>query len=636
MIRLGIVSALLLLLTLAGSPGLAATASPDPDTSAQRSLQRALDHYHAGKLSEAAGLLRGFLVSQSDPESINQAYYYLARIHRDLGEPGMALDYLKRIPESAMSPKVRLLQSELRVQTGDSARAVDQLLQVDTGDWPLHLRQERSLALAEGLLAQDAPQKALYFYHQAMLMEGAESPRAVLSRIHTLLDQHFSTNDLAEAAFMYRDTPVSYLAMLQLGWRALATGDKAQAKQWADAAMAAPIGFAYREEALSLQSQVSEPGRLQRAIGVLLPLSGRYAAFGERVKRGMELAMETYRPTIPVRFIFRDTAGDATIAAQQVAELTISDQVIGMAGPLVGNAAEGAVRRADQERTPLLTLSQRDGLAASSLYVFRNSLTPELQVRTLLDYAVQQRGLTRFGILYPKNHQGSRFAELFRQEVWQRGGEVVAEQSYQTDQTDFRVQVRLLQGLDPNAPDEEDTAVRQDATTETIVEDEEPPPFDALFVPDYADRISLIAPQIAFYGLEDIQLLGTNGWNDNELPRLARQFVENAVFTDSFFLHSPYPFVKDFVADYTTRFGEEPTILEAQGYDVAGILLTLLNDPRVRSRDDLRRMLSQLQNFPGVTGATRFDLTGDADKTLYLLQIRNGAIVQINEPRSPW
>ena len=44
-------------------------------------------------------------------------------------------------------------------------------------------------------------------------------------------------------------------------------------------------------------------------------------------------------------------------------------------------------------------MSQREGLAASSLYVFRNSLTAELQVRTLVDYAMEERGLSTFGIM---------------------------------------------------------------------------------------------------------------------------------------------------------------------------------------------------------------------------------------------
>jgi len=606
-----------------------ALAQPTVSSQADIAMQRALDHYHAGKLNEAAGLLRGFVVSQSDSDRINEAYYYLALVHRDLDEVSIALDYLNRIDPNSTSPASTLLQAELLLQMGDAARVVDQLQQINTETWPLQQRQEHALALAEGFLALDEPLKTLYFYQQAMVVEGAVSPRDVLARIYKLLSDRLNEADLAEAAFMYNDSPVAYLAMLQLGWRALATDQNERAREWAAAAMKAPIGFAYREEALALQSQLSDPTQLQRAIGVLLPLSGRYAAFGERVKKGMELAMETFRPNIPVRLIFRDTAGDETIAAQQVAELAISDRVMGIVGPLVGNAAQGAAVRANQEHTPLLTMSQREGLAAASLYVFRNSLTAELQVRALADYAMEERELSTFGIMYPQTRQGENFAALFQDEVWRRGGEIVAVQSYQTDQTDFRYQVRLLQGLDPDAPDEEETPVDPE-DSDAAEKEETPPPFEALFVPDYSDRISLIAPQIAFYGVEDIQLLGTNGWNDTELPRLARQFVEGAVFTDSFFLHSTYPFVQEFVADYFNRFGEEPTILEAQGYDIAGIMLTLLNDSGIASREDLRRALSQLQNFPGVTGATRFDLIGEADKILFLLQIQKGAIVQIN------
>jgi ABC-type branched-subunit amino acid transport system substrate-binding protein len=624
--------ALFMLLSLCVSTVLAQSGETAA-TQADIAMQRALDHYHSGKLNEAAGLLRGFVVSHPDSNLTNQAFFYLARIHKDLDDPATASEYLNKMEEDPRSPASVLLQSEILLQKGDAFHTVDQLLQIETQNWALQERQQRYLTLAEGLLALEEPHKALYFYQQAMVVEGNETPREVLTRIYTLLSDRFSDADLAEAAFMYRDKPVAYLAMLQLGWRALAANQKELAQEWVSAAMSAPAGFAYREEALALQSQLTDPTQLQRAIGVLLPLTGRYAAFGQRVQRGIELAQETFRPHIPVRFIFRDTAGDETIAGQQVAELAISDRVIGIAGPLVGNAALGAVRRANQERTPLLTLSQKEGLAASSHYVFRNSLTPQLQVRALIDYAVEERGFSQFGIMNPQTRQGENFAELFREEIMRRGGEIIAEQSYLTDQTDFRYQVRLLQGLDPNAPDEEEAKPEPKDPNDPdalIEEEEEPPPFEALFIPDYADRISLLAPQLAFYGLEGVQLLGPSGWNDAELPRLARQFVEEAVFTDGFFRHSSYPFVQEFVERYFDRYGEEPTILEAQGYDTGGILLSLLNDSRISTREDLRRALAQLQNYPGVTGATRFDFIGEADKILFLLQVQKGTIVQIN------
>ena len=142
----------------------------------------------------------------------------------------------------------------------------------------------------------------------------------------------------------------------------------------------------------------------------------------------------------------------------------------------------------------------------------------------------------------------------------------------------------------------------------------------------------MIAPQLAYYGIEDLPLLGINGWNSPDLLRLAGPFVENAIFVDGFFTYNPYPFVKEFVNQYFARYGEEPTILEAQGFDVANIFITVLSQADVRSRDDLRLALSQLSNYPGVTGATTFNMVGDADKILFVLQVQNGNIVQLNGP----
>ena len=204
----GVIAWLLLLLCCGAGGAFAQSTEP---TQADIAMQRALDHYHAGKLNEAAGLLRGFIISQSDSDRINEAYYYLALVHRDLDEPSIALDYLERIEQNATSPQSTLLHAELLLQLGDAARVVDKLLQIDTQAWPLPLRQRHALALAEGLIALDDPQKALYFYQQAMVIEGAVAPRDVLTSIYSLLSDRLSEADLSEAAFIRRATQVSSL-----------------------------------------------------------------------------------------------------------------------------------------------------------------------------------------------------------------------------------------------------------------------------------------------------------------------------------------------------------------------------------------------------------------------------------------
>ena len=610
-------------------------AEPTGFGSPETALQRAADHYRSGKLNEAAGLLRGYLVSQPDPNRHIPALFMLAKVHADLGEPVTSLDYIEQIPRAERGPAIRLLEGRMLIQTGQAARANQVLIALDPFDLTVAERQQRWQSLSDAALLADQPLQALYFLSQALGSEGAGDPASLQARVHELLDTRFDDDGLREVIFMYADTNLAFQAMLKLGWRALGQGDKEQALHWAKEALAAPLDFAYRKETLALQAQLNEPNQLRRVIGVLLPLTGKYATFGTLVQRGMQLAEQQFRPEIPVRLIYRDTAGDPHQAAQQLAEMAISDRIMAAVGPLVGAAAEGAMAQADSQRLPLLTLSQKEGLAAASPYVFRNSLTTRLQVRALLDAALDDLGLTTFAMLSPATRQGELFAEEFRAALQQRGGVLIAAESYSPEQTDFRRQVRLLLGLDPDAPDEEEqeseeTAAGSDPDLQQEQEQEEPPPFEALFIPDYADRIALIAPQLVFYGLEKVQLLGTNGWNDPELLQTAGQFIEGAIFTDGFFRHSPYPFVQEFVQRYYATYGQDPTILEAQGYDAAGILLSLFNYPDVVTREDVRRGLTEIQNFPGVTGATRFDAVGEADKVLFLLQVQNGIIVQRN------
>ena len=111
---------------------------------------------------------------------------------------------------------------------------------------------------------------------------------------------------------------------------------------------------------------------------------------------------------------------------------------------------------------------------------------------------------------------------------------------------------------------------------------------------------------------------------------MAGPSLDNAVFVSGFYRFSPYPFVREFVDRYFERYGTEPSLLTAQGFDVANIVLSLLKNPSFTTRESLRLALSQLQNYPGVTGATGFTPSGEAEKVLYLLQVKQGALVQLN------
>ncbi len=592
----------------------------------REALEQGLELYEAGQFEQAIPLLQGYILQHPDDPDLPRATLALGRMLLQAGHPQQALSFLQRVAEPQRTPELRLALGRALVTSGEDAAGRQQLLNVNPEPLSGPDRQARLQALARADAALGQPLAALTFLHRAVALDpGTAAP--LLAAGHQVL-QALDEPSLGEAAFMLRGTPLGLDAALQLALKAEQRGDAAAARRELDPVLASTLEFPYRRQATDLYRQLTGKPWLQRAIGVLLPLSGKYATFGQLVQRGMELASqpEPERPA-PVRLLFRDIGADPQLSAETVSRLVHDDGVMAIAGPITSAAAEAAAQRAQQEGVPLLSLSQRAGLPELGDMVFRDSLTPRLQAEALARYAVEERGLTNFAVLLPDTRPGREMADQFAAALSRYGGQVVARQSYPPEATDFRRQIRLLMGKDPDARDEEPPS---DPLEDLSLPDPPPLPFQALFIPDYADKIGLIAPQLPYYGLEGLPLFGINGWNSPELLRAAGSSVEGAVFVDGFFVHSPYPFVRDFVTRYFDRYGEEPNILEAQGFDVAGILLSILGDPAVASREDVRLTLQQLRNYPGVTGATSFSQEGEAEKVLFLLQVKNGNIVQIN------
>ena len=590
-------------------------------------LRQGQELFQAGDLNQALAVLRDFV--QQSPDSIEtaQASALIGRIFTRQHNYTDAILYLQRVPIIYRSPEIELLLGNAQVETGHYSAGLKQLQPLCNE--PLN-QSDRTLLYRTLTIASIEQQQFLLslFYLQQQLTFSSSSA-TLLAQAHSLLQSRLSDTDLAEAAFMWQETAIGQDALLQLARRALVQQQPELAKQQLRKLFASSATFPYWQEAEQLLQRTSVDSWLSRdSIGVLLPLSGHYASYGELVKKGLELALREHNKTrLPARFIYRDTAIEGVAAAPLVSGLTDDDKVMAVIGPLLGTTAGEAARRAQREMVPMLTLAQTEGLPEIGNFVFRDTLTAEQQVKVLIDHAMAN-GCISFSILRPENRLGEKMSEAFVAELEKAGGEIIDIVSYPDDSTDFRKQIQRLLW--------EDREVKIPVTiTETGEEEEVPeleyplPPFDALFIPDYADRVSQIAPQLMFYGIKDVTLLGINGWNSPDLIVKAGRFLKDAVFVDTFYPESKKPEVQRFIELYRQTYQEEPSILSAQGFDLATLLLQIIDDPEVKNRDDLRRRLDDLNNHRGVTGTTGFDLYGEAIKQLYLLQIKRGKIVEL-------
>jgi ABC-type branched-subunit amino acid transport system substrate-binding protein len=153
--------------------------------------------------------------------------------------------------------------------------------------------------------------------------------------------------------------------------------------------------------------------------------------------------------------------------------------------------------------------------------------------------------------------------------------------------------------------------------------------FDAVFIPDAPKKAGLVIPQLAYYDIRDVYLLGTNLWNSRTLLEMSGEYMKGTVITDGFFAGSQSPAVRQFVTDFKDVYESVPGIIEAAAYDSAMMVFRTMRRTATDSRRDLKQALLQMDAFDGLTGQTRFAINGEADKTMQMLQIQRGRFVEV-------
>ncbi len=373
-------------------------------------------------------------------------------------------------------------------------------------------------------------------------------------------------------------------------------------------------------------------------IGCLLPLSGPFAIYGQEVLRGLELGLgllpEGAGGPLSMELVARDTEGDPQKAIEAMRELKEDEKAILVIGPLISRVAEAIVGEAQESGIPIITLSQSEGITSKGEMIFQNSLAPEDQIRSLVNKVMDEMGMSRFAILYPANQYGTYFMNMFWDRVDAKGGEINAVESYDTQSTDFTMEIKKMVGLfyPRPSPDMEEEGGELEARNPGIEGEEsekEPKPiidFDAVFIPDSYQGAALIASQLAYHDVVGVTLLGTNLWNSQELVEIAGRYVHGAIFPSGFFPGSGYPGVGEFVAQYGSSFGQEPGLLAAMGYDTIRVVKEILKESseQIKTRADLRAALSESRTFKSVTGPMSFDERRRAKRNPLLLTVSGG------------
>jgi ABC-type branched-subunit amino acid transport system substrate-binding protein len=628
----------------------------DPDGT-ERALQEFLRAYPESSLADDAGMRLGEIAaSRGDLDTALRRYYEVVRNHPD----GDRVD----------AARVEIARLELSRGNAAAAAAVMQRARLSK----LSSAERRVAYRVLATVATDPVEELRWLAR----VRAAETDEDAVALVDAEIDerlQQMDAPDLLRAAEQIEPEIPAARALLKAAELDMDRGDLEAARRSVERASRLALAPQYqaRLTTVTVRLRLREEGPLEDtvlpsftevarrgapstanaegAIGVVLPLTGRFARFGEESLQGILLAAGVFGADGAgprVRVLVRDSGGRPERAAQAVRELADDEEVMAIVGPLLSGECEAAAAAAESERVPLVALTARPEVSALRPHVFRVRTMPAEEVGALVDHAVRSLGARRFAILYPRDNYGRGLRRLFWEAVEEQGGRVVGIASYDPEATDFAEPIRRLVGytlltgeekeviqeraeMEKRArrlPPEEAAALREEARALTGPDGEPIPPivdFDALFIPESHEKVVLIAPQLAFHEAAGTTLLGSSGWYHPDLVPIAREHVEGARFTAQFYPESSLEFVRDFTGRYQGAYQGPPDVFAAQAYDATNLVLVQMAGERL-SREEVREGMLEVKGFPGVTGVLTIRPDGNARKRPFLLAVERGQI----------
>lgn len=339
-------------------------------------------------------------------------------------------------------------------------------------------------------------------------------------------------------------------------------------------------------------------------IGVVLPLTGDGAAYGQKEKNGIELAILEANKAggingKKIEAIYEDSKGIPAPAIAAILKLIAQDKVRVVIGGAFSSPTLAMVPITDKNKILLMspTASSPD-LSGSSEYFFRvwpsdiaeGSITAQVGIKTM--------GLKIFAVLYGNNDYALGLKRVFTETVEKLGGKVLNVEIYNEGDTDFRTQLTKIKSLSP----------------------------DAVYLAGYYKEFAKILIQAREMGFKS-QFLSCGTFHEPEVLKIARKAGEGVVFVQPYFdRNSPDAVTQRFVKDYEKTFGIEAGVYAAHGYDAMKVVIEAMKIAGT-SANAIRDALLSLKDFPGVTGKTTFVKGGDVIKPARVMTVTNGEFV---------
>ncbi|HEV3050853.1 MAG TPA: penicillin-binding protein activator [Longimicrobium sp.] len=239
--------------------------------------------------------------------------------------------------------------------------------------------------------------------------------------------------------------------------------------------------------------------------------------------------------------------------------------------------------------------------------VFRTTFNDVDAGKQMAQYAAG-RGYRRVVIYYARDEYGRELANAFEEQLMSSGGQVVNRESY-----------------DPNLS-------ANPVAAEQTVNGWSSWDFDAVFIAGRAEQAALLVKELRRRDIR-VPVLASDAVATPDFLERGGQAVEGTVIATAFHKEAPDPEVQAFNRAFRARYGTDPDVGAALGYDAVRVLAQAMREARSTEPDKVAAAMHALRGFRGVTAAFTFDDAGNmVGMPIRKIVVRDGGFHYLAEP----
>jgi branched-chain amino acid transport system substrate-binding protein len=337
-------------------------------------------------------------------------------------------------------------------------------------------------------------------------------------------------------------------------------------------------------------------------VGVTASLSGDYAAPGSEQLQGIQMWAHDLNARgallgRAVEIVYYDDKSDAATSAALYERLVSEDKVDLLLGPYSSGLTLAASRVAEKHHFPMVATgaSSTDIWSRGNKYIFQVDAPANTYMNLVIDSAMKA-GLNTIALVYEGSDFPRQVAEGVRAEAARQGMEIVFDEEFARDSTDFAAIVERIRAENP----------------------------DVFIGGTYLDGSIAIMKQARKSVLSPKAFVFTVG---PALPQFGEALgpdADGVLGVVAWMAAAHMPMALDFAFRFQERYGETASVYAAYGYGAGQVLEGGVRLAGSLEKDAIRTQLGQMK-FRSILGGYKVDDSGkQLAKDTYIMQWQRG------------